>query len=80
MFSDDPVEADSLDDVVGRFVKYGFSPIWSLQPTTFNVANRLFRHDLGFIAPDNRADIVVFEDLKTFHARIVLINGFCVAK
>ena len=80
VFIDDLVEAGGLDDVVRRLVKYGLDPIWALQAATFNAANRLGSRDLGLIAPGKRADIVVFEDLKTFRARTVLINGICVAE
>ncbi len=80
VFIDDLVEAGGLDDVVRRLVKYGLNPIWALQAATFNAATRLGRNDLGLIAPGKRADIVVFDDLISFAAQTVVIDGRCVAK
>lgn len=80
VFIDDLVNFGGLDDVLRRLVKYGLPPMWALQAATFNAANRLGRTDLGLIAPGKRADLVLFEDLNDFKAKMVLVNGVGVEK
>jgi adenine deaminase len=75
VFPDDLFAAGGLDDVVRRLVRYGLKPEWALQAATLNAARRLGRDDLGLIAAGRRADLVIFEDLADFQARLVLVNG-----
>lgn len=75
VFPDDLFAAGGLDDVVRRLVRYGLKPEWALQAATLNAARRLDRDDLGLIAAGRRADLVIFEDLADFKARLVLVNG-----
>jgi adenine deaminase len=75
VFPDDLLNGGGVDDVVRRLVRYGLEPEWALQSATLNAARRLKRDDLGLIAPGRRADLVVFDDLAGFCARIVIANG-----
>ncbi|MBB4952043.1 adenine deaminase [Agrobacterium vitis] len=80
VFADDLFAAGGLDDVVRRLVRYGLKPEWALQAATLNAASRLGRNDLGLIAAGRRADLVVFDDLRDFQARLVLVNGNVVSE
>jgi adenine deaminase len=80
VFPDDLFAAGGLDDVVRRLVRYGMKPEWALQAATLNAARRIRRDDLGLIAPGRRADLVLFEDLSDFRARLVLCSGRIVAR
>lgn len=79
VFPDDLSAGGGLDDVVRRLVRYGLPAEWALRAATLNAAQRLGRSDLGLIAAGRRADIVMFEDLKQFQARHVIVNGEPVA-
>lgn len=80
VFPDDLLDAGGLDDVVRRLVRYGMKPERALQAATLNAARRIGRNDLGLIAPGRRADIVLFEDLTEFRAKLVLSSGRIVAR
>ncbi|SOC82160.1 adenine deaminase [Ensifer adhaerens] len=79
VFPDDLLQAGGLDDVLRRLIRYGLSPDWALRAATLNAAMRLKRDDLGLIAAGRRADIVIFDDVESLHARHVLANGVLVA-
>ncbi|MFB2604981.1 amidohydrolase family protein, partial [Rhizobium phaseoli] len=80
VFPDELCEGGGLDDVIRRLVRYGMKPEWALRAATFNAAERLKRSDLGLIAAGRRADIVFFEDLIEFRARLVISGGRIVAR
>ncbi|MGE6782858.1 adenine deaminase [Ensifer adhaerens] len=80
VFPDDLAHAGGLDDVVRRLVRYGLPADWALRAATLNGAVRLGRHDLGLVAPGRRADIVLFEDLVDFRARMVIVDGKAIAR
>lgn len=80
VFPDELQEGGGLDDVIRRLVRYGMKPEWAIRAATFNAAQRLKRPDLGLIAAGRRADIVLFEDLTEFHARLVISGGRIVAR
>lgn len=80
IFADDLYKVGGLNDVVKRLVKYGLDPIKTLRAATLNAATQIGRADLGLIAPGKRADIVLFEDLADFKAKIVITNGEKVAE
>lgn len=75
VFPDDLLHAGGLDDVLRRLVARGLAPLRALQAATLNAALRLGRRDLGLVAPGRRADLVLFEDLEGFAARLVLRDG-----
>ncbi|MBB2840114.1 UNVERIFIED_ORG: adenine deaminase [Rhizobium etli] len=80
VFPDELYESGGLDDVARRLVRYGMKPEWAIRAATFNAAQRLKRSDLGLIAAGRRADIVFFEDLTEFRARLVISGGRIVAR
>jgi adenine deaminase len=80
VFPDELHKAGGLDDVVRRLVRYGMRPEWALRAATLNAAQRLHRSDLGLVAAGRRADLVLFEDLTEFRARLVVANGRVVAR
>ncbi|ANM05739.1 adenine deaminase 2 [Rhizobium phaseoli] len=80
VFPDELYEDGGLDDVIRRLVRYGLKAEWGVRAATFNAAERLKRPDLGLIAAGRRADIVFFEDLIEFQARLVISGGRIVAR
>lgn len=80
VFPDELQEGGGLDDVIRRLVRYGMKADWAIRAATFNAAERLKRPDLGLVATGRRADIVVFEDLTEFRARLVISGGRVVAR
>ncbi|MBB3646743.1 adenine deaminase [Rhizobium sp. BK619] len=80
VFPDELYQSGGLDDVIRRLVRYGMKPEWALRAATFNAAERLKRSDLGLLATGRRADIVLFEDLEEFRARLVISSGRIVAR
>lgn len=84
--SDDRSPSDLLryghiDDVLRKAVQYGVPPITALQMATNN-APYYFRLPTkkGVVAVGYAADLVVFDDLKKFDARIVFKRGEIVAQ
>ncbi|WP_064708867.1 adenine deaminase [Rhizobium bangladeshense] len=80
IFPDELYEGGGLDDVIRRLVRYGMKPEWALRAATFNAAQRLKRSDLGLVAAGRRADLVLFENLTEFRARLVISGGRLVAR
>ncbi|MBO9134396.1 adenine deaminase [Rhizobium sp. B230/85] len=80
VFPDELHRDGGLDDFVRRLVRDGLRPEWALRAATLNAAMRLNRPDLGLIAAGRRADIVLFDDLEDFRARLVLADGKPVAR
>ncbi|MBY5813240.1 adenine deaminase [Rhizobium leguminosarum] len=80
VFPDELQEGGGLDDVIRRLVRYGMKPEWAIRAATFNAAQRLKRSDLGLVAAGRRADIVLFEDLAEFRARLVISGGRIIAR
>ncbi|PDT12171.1 adenine deaminase C-terminal domain-containing protein [Rhizobium sp. M1] len=80
VFPDELYESGGLDDVARRLVRYGMKPEWAIRAATFNAAQRLKRSDLGLVAAGRRADLVLFDDLTEFRARLVISGGRIVAR
>ncbi|MDR9775153.1 adenine deaminase C-terminal domain-containing protein [Rhizobium hidalgonense] len=80
VFPDELYQSGGLDDVIRRLVRYGLKPEWALRAATFNATQRLKRSDLGLLAAGRRADIVLFEDLTEFRARLVISGGRIAAR
>lgn len=74
------VEAGHLDRVLRRAVALGMPPLRALRAATFNPARRLRLWDRGAITPGRAADIVLVDDIATFRARLVLVDGQVVAR
>ncbi len=70
-----------MDRVLREAVSLGLDPVTALQMCTINAATYFgVGLDMGSITPGKCADIVLFEDLKDFRARDVLIDGDLVAQ
>lgn len=77
----DLVSRGHIDDILRRAVKAGIPPITALQMATSNAPYyfRLPRRK-GAVAVGYVADLVVFDNLKRFNARMVFKNGKLVAR
>ncbi len=84
--SDDRHPADLLahghmDDILRRAEAQELLPeVTLIQLATLNAARYFHRWDLGAVAPGYRADLVVFDDLESFHASLVFKDGRLVAQ
>ncbi len=70
-----------MDDILRRAVAAGIPPVTALQMATNN-APYYFRlkHRMGAVAVGYVADLVVFDDLRRFRARMVFKRGRIVAR
>jgi adenine deaminase len=73
------IDEGHIDHIVRIAVSEGLDPITAIQMATLNAAEWFRLHDRGAISPGNRADLVVFSNLKDFHAEMVLAGGRLVA-
>jgi adenine deaminase len=70
-----------LDAVLRRAVRAGgLQPVRAIRMLSLNPAAYFGLPRLGAVAPGWRADLVVFEDLRTFRARLVIKDGRVVAR
>jgi len=77
----DLLKSGHIDDILRKSVKYGIAPITALQMATNN-APYYFRIPArkGAVAVGYEADLVIFDDLKRFDARMVFKRGQLVAQ
>ena len=70
-----------MDHILRLAVEAGLDPVVAIQMATVNCA-QCFRldHELGSIAPGKCADMVLLEDLQSFHVLRTWINGETVAQ
>jgi adenine deaminase len=65
-----------MDRVVRVAIEAGVSPITAIQMATLNTAEHFgVAREMGSIAPGRSADILLADDLKDFHARMVFARG-----
>lgn len=70
-----------MDRVVRVAIEAGLPPVTAIQMATINTAEHFgVARELGSIAPGRSADILIVDDLKDFHARIVIARGVVVAQ
>jgi adenine deaminase len=70
-----------MDDKLRKTVRAGVGPVTALQMASLNAAAYFgLDHELGSVTPGKLADLVVFEDLTEFRARLVLSGGRIVAR
>lgn len=74
------VEQGGMNLLLRKAVSLGFEPVKAIQMVTVNAARYFGLSDLGGIAPGNMADLVVVDDLKSFHCHKVWAGGFLVAQ
>ncbi len=86
MFGSDDREAGELlakghlDDLLKTAVSLGGDPLQMLKIATINAARHYRIYDRGALAPGYRADLVVFEDLRSFKVGLVVKNGLEAAR
>jgi len=70
-----------LDAVLRRAVRVGgLDPVQAIRMVTLNPATYFGLPRVGAVAPGWRADLVVFEDLRAFRAKLVIHAGRVVAR
>jgi adenine deaminase len=70
-----------MDRTVRHGIAQGLAPMVALQMATINTAEHFgVSHQVGMIAPGRQADILLVDDLKDFHAKVVLVGGIVVAR
>ncbi len=69
-----------IDAVVRKAIRLGLDPVRAIQMATINTA-RYFRLDkLGAVAPGYYANLIIFDDLKSFQIKEVYYHGRKVAE
>ncbi len=77
----DLVRGGHVDDILRKAVKANVPPIIALQMATDNAPNYFrFKQRKGAVAIGYQADLVVFDDLRNFRARMVFKDGKLVAQ
>jgi adenine deaminase len=69
-----------IDSMVRRAIAAGLDPLVALQLAGLNAADYFGLKDRGAVAPGRLADLVVFDDLRAPHARLVYRHGRLVAR
>ena len=78
--ADDLLTEGHLDHVLKRAVEEGIDPVDAVRMVTIKPSEYFGLRRLGAVAPGKSADIVIVEDLKSFRADTVIINGGVVAR
>lgn len=73
-------EEGHLDNHLSICVEMGVDPVTAIQMATINAAECFRLYDRGGIAPGLRADLVLFDDLHSFHVNRVWIGGHLEAR
>jgi adenine deaminase len=77
---EDLLDEGHIDTLLRMAIARGLDPITAIQMATINTANYFGLRGLGMLAPGYRADMIVFDDLQDFRARIVFSEGGVVAE
>jgi len=80
LFAGTLLREGGIDHLVRRLVAYGMPPARAIRAATYHSAYRLGRPDLGLVAAGRLADLVVLDDLLSFHAREVYAGGVRIAR
>ncbi|HCW23983.1 MAG TPA: adenine deaminase [Lachnospiraceae bacterium] len=73
-------EEGHIDKDLRICVQEGLDPLTAIRMATLNAAECFHLEHQGAIAPGYRADIVLFEDLRDFHAKSVFLKGVLTAE
>jgi adenine deaminase len=75
----DLMEEGHIDYMVRTAISLGLDPMVAIQMATLNASEYFGFSDKGAVAPGRRADLVVVDDLRDFHAGMVFRGGELVA-
>ncbi len=70
------VDEGHMDRILRHAIQQGLAPMTALQMASINTAEHFgVSREVGMIAPGRWADILLVEDLKDFHAGVVILRG-----
>lgn len=70
-----------MDRVLRHAIEQGLPPMTAIQMMTINTAEHFgVAKEMGMIAPGRWADVVIVEDLRDFHADLVIAKGQVIAE
>jgi len=78
--ADDLASEGHVNAILARAVAKGLDPLLALAMATSHTAAIFGRKDIGALAPGRRANLIAFEDLKSFRAVKVWHDGRLVAE
>lgn len=76
----DLIRIGHIDAIVREAVSMGADPIRAIRMGTLNAAAYFGLHDMGAVAPGYKADLAVFDDLRTLNVKQVYKGGKLVAE
>ena len=75
LHAEDIEKRGHLDFVLRKAVGLGLDPVTAVRAVTLNPAQYFGLNDRGAVAPGYRADLVVLEDINSFHVTAVYKDG-----
>ena len=72
---DELIESGHLDLLLRKAAKHGLDPVQAIRMVTINPAEHFGLKGRGAVAPGYLADLVVFDDMKSFQIRAVFKSG-----
>ena len=76
----DLIRIGHIDAIIREAVSMGADPIRAIRMGTLNAAAYFGLHDMGAVAPGYKADLAVFDDLRTLNVKQVYKGGKLVAE
>ena len=76
----DLIRIGHIDAIIREAVSMGADPIRAIRMGTLNAAAYFGLHDMGAVAPGYKADMAVFDDLRTLNVKQVYKGGKLVAE
>ena len=76
----DLIRIGHIDAIIREAVSMGADPIRAIRMGTLNAAAYFGLHDMGAVAPGYKADLEVFDDLRTLNVKQVYKGGKLVAE